>query len=598
MNKSGEQGYESLIKWLEEKHPGFKSNLYLREVPGLERGLTSSHKLQAGDTLLHIPSTCMLNPLTLLPNSPIPKHLFPQTQPSSSSSSKASVSNTSRSPSEAKRARISLSTSSSSSPSRKLDTTQLLTLHLALTKDPKHRYESDWKVYIDTLPQSFRPWHPLTWVVKPDLDEDEEDWKWWNCLYQIGLSESAKMKIDDVRERFEKDYEILIEVLKEEDPFKSQNLVKEIGKEEILWAWLNVNTRSISIPLNIPGPSERNNHTLVPIMDFINHSSDPSIITPRVKQLAAPSRQRTRSTSKPSTASTDSVFLPSPPLTNASANGSRLGTANGTGIGLRKADQHLLPGKIDLRLVCPDRGLDEGEEVFFEYGGHSSEMLFAEYGFCEIPKTPVPTSSKRDLHDETDIKVEGLNDGSLTSVTQVNRDGDQKPNDEDTTGWLTMRYGEVDVTPYIRELWDEQDDEEQEEKKQVLEGIGCWGGNTLHASPSPPHPAHSLLMTLRVLHLPSTSPRLPNVSKGLVTYVSPSNETSAMLTLEDICKGAVKNAEKRSKVVQRLDVDVKDKLQSDTEKKGILQMLKAMCQEEQVICKAVLERLENGEEFS
>ncbi|OCF71488.1 hypothetical protein I204_07546 [Kwoniella mangroviensis CBS 8886] len=533
MTKDDSKEWDSLIKWLEEKHPGFERNLSLRDVPGLERGLVTSKKLKKGDILFHIPSSCMLNPLTLLPNSPIPSHLFPQTV-------SKSVPTSSLTPVQ-KKPRI-------GNPPRKLDTTQLLTLHLALTKDPRGRYKSDWQVYIDSLPITFRPWHPLTWIVSPFDKAQKEERVWWNHLYTIGLSESTKMKVQDVKNRFEKDYEVLCEVLKEEEPFKSQGLDGIISKEDILWAWLNVNTRSISIPLGLPGPSERNNHTLVPLMDFINHSSNESLITPKVKQLPTPSSSRTR---KPSvTTKTSTNGLPSPPLP------SKTNGHTDANIGLRN-NAVLLPNKIDFQLSCPDRGLDANDEVLFEYGGHSSSTLFAEYGFCE----------------------------NLSLVDGVNAD-------EQTNSWLDMKYGEVDLTSYINELWDQQDQEDKEEKRQVLEDIGCWGGNTLHAQPSPCHPSHSLLMTIRLLHLPTSSPKLSNISKGLITYISPQNETSTLLTLEGICKSVIKEATKRDKVLEKL---VKE--EKNHEKIGVIGMLRAMRDEEKVICGEVLTRLEKGDDF-
>ncbi|WWC69104.1 uncharacterized protein I206_103040 [Kwoniella pini CBS 10737] len=526
--------WNNVLKWLEEKHPGFESNLSLRDLPGLERGMTASKDLKKGETLLHIPSTCMLNPLTLLPNSLIPSHLFPQ-------SVSRNNPNDSTTP-ISKKARM--------EKGRKLDTTQLLTLHLALTKDSKNRYKSNWKEYIESLPKTFRPWHPLTWVVSPILTQKENvpqvEWKWFNHLYDIGLSQAAKLKVQDVKKRFDEEYEILVEVLTEEEPFKSQNLVESIDKEVILWAWLNVNTRSISIPLGLPSPSERNNHTLVPIMDFINHSSNEKIVTPRVKQVpTASSRIRKLSMSTKSNGSKSDIALPSPPLTTNNGN---------TTMGLRKADQHLLPNKIDFKLVCQDNGLKKDEEVFFEYGGHSSSTLFAEYGFCEIPVVP----------------------------------------EED--GWLNMKYGEVDLTHYVSELWENQNEEDKEEKKQVLEDIGCWGGNTIHCQPSPVHPSHSLLMTLRLIHLPSNSPKLTNISRGLVTYVSPANENSTMMTLESILKKVIKDSQKRHKSLKKLVKypEPENGKILTSQQIGIIKMLCSMCDEEQILSQSLLERIESG----
>lgn len=94
-----------------------------------------------------------------------------------------------------------------------------------------------------------------------------------------------------------------------------------------------MNTRTVHIPLNLPAPSDLHNHTLVPLLDLINHSSSPHLVIPRPRQV---------------------------PLTRLAS-----------------------PGKIGFELLAPDRGLKAGEEVLFEYGRHSNALLLAEYGFVE-----------------------------------------------------------------------------------------------------------------------------------------------------------------------------------------------------------------------
>ncbi|WVR05501.1 hypothetical protein IAU60_002519 [Kwoniella sp. DSM 27419] len=581
--------------WLLGTYPGFETTLVLRDLPGLERGLVTSRSLKPGETLLHIPAASMLNPLTLFGNSPIPSHLFPQTRSSSRASTsvaKPSVDGNAHAESSAKRPKV--------TPTRKLDTTQLLTLHLVLTKDPKGRYPSPWQPYIHTLPRSFRSWHPLTWLVPPTGDSSRSDWETWSTTALAGLSASTRKKLDEVNKRFEEDYEVIKEVLAEEEPFKSHNLTDGLGKEEILWAWLTVNTRSISIPLGLPGPSERMNHTLVPIMDFINHSSDPDVITSRVKQLPTASKRRSSSHAQVDTQDGNGSTA-QPLASRPGANGAKrvVSPPSSTGPGstsahlLRQADKHMIPGKIDLCLVCPDRGLAEGEEVLFEYGAHGSSTLFVEYGFCESPPEPALVKagdSGAEAELSTSLDASGAGEKAEAGTVTVHA----ASSDEGAQGWLGMRYGEVDVSSYVDELWQSQDEEDAQEKKEVLESIGCWGGNTLHALPSPAHPSHPLLMTLRLLHLPASSPKIPSIASGLVTYISPQNETAAMMTLEEICRKIVKAADKRGKALEaRLSEDHADK-----EQDGVLKMLRGMAEEERVIAGKVLERLLTGEEFS
>ncbi|KIR64124.1 hypothetical protein I314_02909 [Cryptococcus bacillisporus CA1873] len=318
-----------------------------------------------------------------------------------------------------------------------------------------------------------------------------------------------------------------------------------LTQEDLLWAWLNVNTRSISVPLGLPGPNERMNHTLVPILDMINHSSDPSLNAPRVRQLSTPSpaprpRLAARRTHKQTPSSDWNGQNPA---------------------GYSRNGLHLVPGKIDLRLIAPDREMRKGEEVLFEYGGHSNATLFAEYGFCEVPEA------------------------------------------EEDDKWLLLKNGELDVGWIVDKLWEEEvknngNEEDAAEKRKALEAIACWGQNTIHTCPGPPHPSHSLLMSLRVLHLPAHSPKLPGIQQGYSTYISPSNELATIASLEDICRRVVKESDKRWKALKKLHNDIKAKGEQDEGKGTVIETLMGMCVEDKVIAGKVLERIEAGEDLS
>jgi hypothetical protein len=142
---------------------------------------------QAGQTILEIPSSALLNPLTLASTPLIPEHLFPL----------------SSRPPPAKKPRT---TRSSISNSPRLNTTQLLTLYLALTRDPESRNASPWKPYLATLPESFFPWHPLTWYYK--IGEEG----WWQKLHGL-MPASTRRMLEKVKERYEEDLGVLRGVL-------------------------------------------------------------------------------------------------------------------------------------------------------------------------------------------------------------------------------------------------------------------------------------------------------------------------------------------------------------------------------------------------
>jgi hypothetical protein len=114
----------------------------------------------------------------------------------------------------------------------------------------------------------------------------------------------------------------------------------------------------------------------------------------------------------------------------------------GPGVG-GAAAPHLVPGRIGFRLIAPDRGLKEDEEVTFEYGSHANTTLFAEYGFIESPHTSA-----------TDSRGRGHSPEALS------------------VGWLGLPHGEVDVGWVVDLMWSERG---SEEKREVLESISCWG---------------------------------------------------------------------------------------------------------------------------
>jgi hypothetical protein len=80
-----------------------------------------------------------------------------------------------------------------------LNTTQLLTLHLVLTRDAEKRHPSSWQAYIDSIPQDFS-WHPLSWIQKGDRKMET-------------VPKAARRKLEGVQRRFEEDLVVLKRVL-------------------------------------------------------------------------------------------------------------------------------------------------------------------------------------------------------------------------------------------------------------------------------------------------------------------------------------------------------------------------------------------------
>jgi len=95
--------------------------------------------------------------------------------------------------------------------------------------------------------------------------------------------------------------------------------------------------------------------------------------------------------------------------------------------------------------------LSAGEEIRFQYGTHSSGLLFAEYGFVELPPTM-----------ETPRPVAADKDGSkpFHRVRAERYD------------WTGLPHGELDLGHHIRGHGDRKG--VWEEFEPVLKAIGCW----------------------------------------------------------------------------------------------------------------------------
>lgn len=126
------------------------------------RPLTIAHTTQTGEILLDIPSSALLNPLTIKssPCNTIPSHVFPLTE--ADLSAQGAIKG--KSNGVVKRKRL--------SAAPRLNATQIMCLHLLLTRDTKARHVSDWAAYIATLPD-FEGWHPLTWLYAEGAGVDE-----------------------------------------------------------------------------------------------------------------------------------------------------------------------------------------------------------------------------------------------------------------------------------------------------------------------------------------------------------------------------------------------------------------------------------------
>ncbi len=305
-----------------------------------------------------------------------------------------------------------------------------LSLHRHSTsqnEDGLIRPPAQWDEYLKTLPPSFRPWHPLTWL-SPSSHAPQ-----WKSLLK-NLPTGSRRKLQEVIEPWERDCDVLLKVVKDEtiwDGFGDDQMRRWIegwrGRrrediiEDLLWGWLNgmfmllsniiiahfsnqhtttpsVNTRSLYIPLLLPSPpsptpsTEQNNHSLCPLLDFVNHSSSDS----------------------------QACLLQFVPPKNGPS------TSYGS----------------SFRLVSPkDRMLDSGEEVTFSYGARGDEVLFSEYGF--VPFQAHPQLGKENIKAEQELE---------------------------------NHWAEIDVSWYIEEeMWRSLPEDEGRAKRLILQKHDYWG---------------------------------------------------------------------------------------------------------------------------
>jgi hypothetical protein len=192
-----------------------------------------------------------------------------------------------------------------------------------------------------------------------------------------------------------------------------------------------VNTRTAAIPLGLEPSTSLQNQSLVPLFDLINHSSDPEVIIPSPRLETLPSTQGKI------------------PRSNIKAPSGR-GLGNGHG-----PNSHPIPGRTGFRLVAPERGLKKGEEIRFQYGAHSSGLLFAEYGFVELPPERLDQTS--------------LRRGALK--TEQERGSSPEPG-HGGYDWTSLAHSELDLSSFVKETGDRLG--KSEEYEPVLKAIGCW----------------------------------------------------------------------------------------------------------------------------
>ncbi|KAJ7097944.1 hypothetical protein B0H15DRAFT_823502 [Mycena belliarum] len=266
---------QCLLNWLELPAP----SIQLRETGSAGRGLFALTAIPPATALFTIPARALLNTRSLAPHYP---------------------------------------------PA--LNAVQLISLHLCLYRPiyPSHSLDPLFGPYISSLPREFDS-HPLTRHVNLAADSSE-------------LPPSVANALLCMHARYIHDWDTVRGYVGNNLRFLSQKPGVRLDRgedalqEDFLWAWLNVNTRSVYHRLH-KTRSHPDNLTLCPILDFANHTASGPCMTIRL---------------------TDAESSNARPIP-------RLGDP--------------------VTLLSPSTPTDSGAELFLTYGAHANRTLFVEYGF-------------------------------------------------------------------------------------------------------------------------------------------------------------------------------------------------------------------------
>lgn len=127
--------------------------------------------------------------------------------------------------------------------------------------------------FIDTLPASFED-HPLTWQIHHAQQLS------FHKLYDH-LPPSTRTILDSLEKRFSKDCIAVEKHLAQDPVLCNVQWFKDKARliDDLIWAWLNVNTRCLYHRLS-RRRSDPANFTMGPLIDFANHTSTgPHMIT-------------------------------------------------------------------------------------------------------------------------------------------------------------------------------------------------------------------------------------------------------------------------------------------------------------------------------
>jgi hypothetical protein len=215
--------------------------------------------------------------------------------------------------------------------------------------------------FLNSYPESYKSM-PLQWQQFVDQTSEndgagESQRKMADSLQSAlqQLPPGVAGLVDDVRKRYMRDRDTLFLLRKERrDLFDDKAALEAVIEQDLVWAWISVNTRCVYLPLGLKPHAD--NFTLAPLLDMANHTFDED----------------------------------------------------------KECKVEWLPARA-LQLAAARDGLKEGDQLFISYGPHSNGFLLAEYGFTMPYAAPSGEIGRWHGNPFCEIKVDHMIDRLVAS---------------------------------------------------------------------------------------------------------------------------------------------------------------------------------------
>ncbi|CAO1614494.1 unnamed protein product [Parajaminaea phylloscopi] len=339
---------------------GHVASVQVSETLPYGRGLALTKDVMAGETILSIPPSMLVNTKTMAVL--FPEHTRRQLLPASRVTA-------------SKRDTFSLEPLSPSSSALTLPLTSIQCLSLLLAcamlcpkeaanaccreHTPECQALECLLAFQSSAPRSFAT-HPLWWRVESEDDHATVSTRRRNRALLDALPTEALDAVQELATKMDADYKVVEHIVRcpssMRPVFVPTDCQLSLGRLEFTAIWLSISTRSLFYPLNCR--SHDDNVTLAPLLDMANHTSIIDRVCP-ASTVGQQQQQQQQQRSQRSRA-----------------------TPGGSNVDLLAP----IPGAGSMELRAPlgsgsSSGLAKGQEVCIQYGARDDCVLLTTYGF-------------------------------------------------------------------------------------------------------------------------------------------------------------------------------------------------------------------------